>query len=260
MDPAQNPTSTNNDNHNDNPTNDAPWYKGVDEALLTDKVKGFKDLGSFVKSYNEGQSFIGKGIPDENTPQEIKDAFYAKLGRPESADAYDWQPPEGISVEGATAENFKAFKKMCFDNGLTNKQVSAVMGGWSDFVKDIFAKQVEARQQIMNESKSALSAPNEWGDNFQNRLDAVLAKIDELGVREHLETSGVLYSTNVLKAFDSIISASNETSIKGADGKNVSPSERLEQLKANPAYFNAGHPDHAAVIAEANSIFSQMSK
>ena len=256
----------NNPNPNSNPPAETNWYDGVDETLLTDKVKGFTNsdgtmnVAELLKSYNSAQSYIGGSVKiptDKSSPEEVA-AFYSKLGRPESADKYDWQPPADVSVEGATEENFKNFKQLCFDSGMTNKQVSAVMNGWSNVIKDLFAKQAAAREQIARESKAALSAQNEWGGDYQTRLDAVLNRVEKLGIKEKLEYAGLLYDKDVLKAFDAVISASSETRIKGADGKFINPQERLEQLKNNPAYFQAGHPDHAKVIEEANSIMAQM--
>ena len=237
---------------------DPEWLAGVDPTLITDKVRGFKDLNGLINSYNQAQSFIGKGIPDENTPVDIRDAFFTKLGRPVSADKYDWQPPEGLTVDGATAENFKAFKQKCFEAGMTNKQVSTVMDGWSQIVIKLIAESQDARASIAKESKAMLSAQNEWGDKYDSKLEGVLKRIDELGVRQQLDAAGVLYDARVLKAFDSVISDMRETKIRGADGKYISPNERISQLRNNPAYFNAAHPDHAAVIAEVNSLYAKM--
>lgn len=253
-----------------NPNQNSNWYDadGIDKSLITEKVKGFTNsdgtmnVAELLKSYNAAQSYVGGSVripTDKSTPEEVA-AFYSKLGRPADASGYDWQPPEGVSVEGATAENFQNFKKLCFENGMTNKQVSAVMGGWSQIITDLFAKQAAVREEIASQSKAALSAPNEWGEDYETRLSAVFKKIDSLGLREKLDNAGILHDIGILKLIDSSISSTKETRIRGAGGEFVSPNERLEQLKANPAYFNAGHPDHAAVIAEANSIFSQMSE
>lgn len=248
-----------NQNPNSNPPAGDNWYDkaGIAPEFMTDKIRGFKDINAFAKSFNEGQAFIGKGIPDENTPADIADAFYAKLGRPESADKYSWQPPEGISVAGANAENFKAFKEECFKLGMTDKQVSGVLGRWSGIINDIMAAEQKKYAESIRVSKESLSAPNEWGDKYDDKLNAVLKRIDDMGIRTQLESAGVLYDARVLKAFDAVIGASRESKIKGADGKFISPDERLAQLRANPAFFQAGHPDHAAIIAEANEIFRQ---
>lgn len=235
------------------------WYEaaGIQPELLTDKIKGFKDVNAFAKSFNEAQSFIGRGVPDDSTPADIRDAFYAKLGRPESADKYTWSAPEGVSGVGVDAENFKAFKEECFRLGMTDKQVSGVMGRWSGIVSGIMEAEANARREIAEDAQRSLSAPAEWGDKYEERLAAVLKRVDELGIRKELDDAGLLYDKRVLKAFDSVIGGSRESSIRGADGKFVSPDERLAQLKANPAYYQAAHPDHAAVIAEANALYGQ---
>lgn len=257
----QNPTNTNNDNNPNNGGENTPnWYEnmGIDASLLTDKIKGFKDANAFAKSFNEAQSFIGKGIPDDNTPENIRNEFYTKLGRPESADKYTWTPPEGLTVEGANADNFKAFKQRCFEAGMTDKQVSAVMGGWSEIITTINKSRTDELASIAADAKATLSAQNEWGDKYDERLSAVMERIDKLGIKQQLADAGVLYDKNVLKAVDEIISDAKESKIKGADGKYISPTERLAQLKSNPAYYQAAHPDHASVIAEANSIYAEM--
>ena len=193
---------------NQNPSSNPPagdnWYDtaGIAPEFMTDKIRGFKDINAFAKSFNEGQAFIGKGIPDENTPADIADAFYAKLGRPESADKYSWQPPEGISVAGANAENFKAFKEECFKLGMTDKQVSGVLGRWSNIINDIMAAEQKKYAESIKVSKESLSAPNEWGDKYDDKLNAVLKRIDDMGIRAQLESAGVLYDARVLKAFD----------------------------------------------------------
>ena len=240
------------------PNDNNVWYQGIDENLLTDKIRGFADINSFVKSYNEGQSFIGKGIPDENTPADIRDAFYKKLGRPDNAEGYEWKLPEGVSVDGATEENFKNFKQLCYEAGLTNKQVSAVLGGWSDIVIKLAQTEQAEREKIVNSSKTTLSADNEWGDKYDDKLNATIKLIESLGIKKALDSAGLLYDVNVLKAFNSILSAGDESKLKGEKGGNMTPQERLEQLKANPAYFSAGHPDHKKVIDEVNAIFATL--
>ena len=246
--------------------NQNQWYnaEGIDQSLVSDKVKTFTNsdgsmnVNELLKSYDSSQRYIGAAvkIPQDGAPQEEVAAFYSKLGRPESADKYTWTPPEGISVEGATAENFKAFKELCFKLGLTNKQTSGVLDGWSDIVKNLEATRTDLLKKIASESRSALSAPNEWGGNFEDKYKATLALVEKLGIRPHLEAAGVLDSVEVLKAFNSIVDAGAETGLKGASGGAQSSAERLAELKKNPAYLNAGHPDHAKILSEINSLIA----
>lgn len=231
------------------------WYEaeGIDASLVSDKVKGFSDINGLLKSYNESQSYIGGAvkIPTDKSTDEERSAFYAKLGRPESADKYEWQPPEGISVEGVTDGEFKKFKDLAFAAGLSNKQLGAVMGGWSEIVKSLQAKQT----QFLSDQSAATTAElkKEWGDEYQQKFDLTMKKLDSLGIRKHLEASGIL-TPEIVKGFYGMISSKEETAMRGATGDDGDNVARIAALKSNPAYLNSSHPEHGAVIRELNSL------
>lgn len=231
------------------------WYEaeGIDASLVSDKVKGFSDINGLLKSYNESQSYIGGAvkIPTDKSTDEERAAFYAKLGRPESADKYEWQPPEGISVEGVTDGEFKKFKDLAFSAGLSNKQLGAVMGGWSEIVKSLQAKQA----QFLSEQSAATTTElkKEWGDEYQQKFDLTMKKLETLGIRKHLEASGIL-TPEIVKGFYGMISSKEETAMRGATGDDGDNVARIAALKANPAYLNSSHPEHGAVVRELNSL------
>lgn len=231
------------------------WYEaeGIDASLVSDKVKGFSDINGLLKSYNESQSYIGGAvkIPTDKSTDEERSAFYAKLGRPESADKYEWQPPEGISVEGVTDGEFKKFKDLAFAAGLSNKQLGAVMGGWSEIVKSLQAKQTQFLSDQSEQTTAALK--KEWGDEYQQKFDLTMKKLDSLGIRKHLEASGIL-TPEIVKGFYGMISSKEETAMRGATGDNGDNVARIAALKSNPAYLNSSHPEHGAVIRELNSL------
>lgn len=231
------------------------WYEaeGIDASLVSDKVKGFSDINGLLKSYNESQSYIGGAvkIPTDKSTDEERSAFYAKLGRPESADKYEWQPPEGISVEGVTDGEFKKFKDLAFAAGLSNKQLGAVMGGWSEIVQSLQAKQAK----FLSDQFAATTAElkKEWGDEYQQKFDLTMKKLDSLGIRKHLESSGIL-TPEIVKGFYGMISSKEETAMRGATGDDGDNVARIAALKSNPAYLNSSHPEHGAVIRELNSL------
>lgn len=231
------------------------WYEaeGIDASLVSDKVKGFSDINGLLKSYNESQSYIGGAvkIPTDKSTDEERSAFYAKLGRPESADKYEWQPPEGISVEGVTDGEFKKFKDLAFSAGLSNKQLGAVMGGWSEIVQSLQAKQAKFLSEQSEQTTAALK--KEWGDEYQQKFDLTMKKLDSLGIRKHLEASGIL-TPEIVKGFYGMISSKEETAMRGATGDDGDNVARIAALKSNPAYLNSSHPEHGAVIRELNSL------
>ena len=234
------------------------WYdaEGIDASLVSDKVKGFSDINGLLKSYNESQSYIGGAvkIPTDKSTDEERSAFYAKLGRPESADKYEWQPPEGISVEGVTDGEFKKFKDLAFVAGLSNKQLGAVMGGWSEIVQSLQAKQAK----FLSDQSAATTAElkREWGDEYQQKFDLTMKKLETLGVRKHLEASGIL-TPEIVKGFYGMISSKEETAMRGATGGGVPPMDEIKRLKESPAYLNASHPDHIKIVQQINGLWAK---
>lgn len=243
---------------NNNGGTQTAWYEaeGIDAALVNDKIRSFGDINALLKSYNESQSYIGGAvrIPNEKSTPEDVAAFYSKLGRPESADKYEWNPPEGISVEGVTDGEFKKFKELAYDAGLSNKQLGAVMDGWSEIVKSLQAKQAEFLATQSANTTAALK--KEWGDDYQERFDLTMKKLDALGIRKHMESTGIL-TPEMVKGFYGMISGKEETALKGGKGETGSSQARLAELKSNPAYLNAGHPDHVKVLEEINNLIAQ---
>ena len=246
--------------------NQNQWYEaeGIDQSFVSEKVKGFTNsdgsinLNELLKSYDSSQRYIGAAvkIPGENAAREELDAFYSKLGRPESADKYSFKPPADVNVEGVTSQHFKEFAQKAFQLGLSDRQLSGVMEGWSSIVNQLADQSARARDEIAQNSKKILSAPNEWGDNFDGKYKATISLMEKLGVKPYLEAAGVVDSVEVLKAFNSIVDAGSETGLKGAGEGGQSNAERLAELKKNPAYLNAGHPDHAKVLKEINSLIA----
>ena len=245
----------------------ANWYEaeGIDQNFVSDKVKGFTNadgsmnVGELLKSYDASQRYIGGSvkIPTETSTAEEVSAFYAKLGRPESADKYSFKPPVDVNVDGVTSDHFKKFANKAFELGLSDKQLSGVMEGWTAIVDQLTADTQKAQNEIFENSKKTLSAPNEWGDNYQKNYDSVIALVDKLGIKSHLESAGVLNTVGILKAFHSIIDGGKETELHGSVSGGLSNVERLAELKKNPAYLNAGHPDHVKVLAEINDLIGR---
>ena len=243
--------------------NNSNWYEaeGIDQSFVSDKVKGFTNadgsmnVGELLKSYDASQRYIGGAvkIPQENATAEEVSAFYTKLGRPESADKYSFKPPADVNVDGVTSEHFKNFANKAFELGLSDKQLSGVMEGWVQIVDQLTADTQKARTEIAENSKKALSAPNEWGDNYQKNYDSVMGLVDKLGVKARLEMAGVLNDVAVLKAFHSIVDAGKETGLHVGSGSD-SDAERIATLEKSPAYLQAGHPDHYKVVKELNAL------
>jgi hypothetical protein len=159
-------------------------------------LKDFNDLGALAKSHIETKAFVGNSIrppgpdagadakkdfydklqkhaphlvplPDEKDEAGQK-ALWSKLGVPDDAKGYEFQPPEGVELD---VEKLRAEGKAL---GLTKKQFAAYA-----------AKTAEERKNFIAEAKKdsdALKA--EWGQAYDSKLKAAVSAATKLKVSE----------------------------------------------------------------------------
>lgn len=248
-----------------NPQGSQTWYEGLDESLVNDKVKGFTtddgkmNVAEFLKSYNAAQAYIGGSVKiptEKSTPEEVA-AFYSKLGRPESADKYGWATPEGFET---IEDNFKSFKELCFGLGMTDKQVSGVMNGWLQTVKDLQGKEKAELEKLQAANFAALSDANVWGDKAREKIDSLqkkLGAINEGKALAKLQAAGLDQDPDVLLMVSQVLADADGSQISGGGSSRQSKEEEIASLKANPAYGNPNHPDHKKVVERMNELWAK---
>ena len=256
------------ENNNQDSRNNSNWYDNIDPSLASEKLKGFTNsdgtlnLPELLKSYNAAQSLVGSSvrIPSEKSSADEISAFYSKLGRPESADKYDWKVPEGYEILG---ENFKAFKEKCFDLGMSNKQVSGVLDAWLGTVKTLEQKQAADLQNLQKSNFEKLADANVWGDKARENIDFVqkkFAAIDDGRALEKLKMAGLDADPDLLLALFKSMEYSNGSSMPDKGAQMQSTAERIASLQSSPAYTNQNHPEHAKIVSEINSLLAPDSK
>lgn len=147
------------------------WYSKIEDPDLKGYVekKGWKDPVETVKSYREIEKKQGTSIslPKENaTPEEVN-AFYSKLGRPETPEAYQLPVPEG--QDATLAQNMS---KIMFDNGVPAKSAQALATAWNEYQAQQ-AQAYEAEQEKIAEQQ-AENLKKEWGAKYET--NEVIAK------------------------------------------------------------------------------------
>jgi hypothetical protein len=157
------------------------------------KGKNADEFGRYVK---ELKSFTGKkgDIPkslEEGGTQEDWDAFYGKLGRPESVEGYDWElGDEFKNVVGEQLPFYEQatewFKETAFKAGLSNEKAEELYNGYLDMVSGQFdaVRSITAER----EQENATALKNEWGDAKEGI---------ELGIKAMLKDKGGLDGESV---------------------------------------------------------------
>lgn len=93
------------------------------------ETKGWEDPNQIIQSYDELESHLGRtlNVPDEDASAEDWDRFYARLGRPDSAEDYQFALPENLPedfpYDGESAEAFAAW---AHEAGLSPQQAQSL--------------------------------------------------------------------------------------------------------------------------------------
>lgn len=154
------------------PDNAQPFYMTVadetDRAFV--QAKGFGDINALAKSAREADRYISSTdaeirFPREDAPPDVWKDFHKRIGVPETADAYQFQHPEGVTVD----PKFETFgKTLAHDLGLTPKQAQAMNEKWNGFVAERAGEMGQQTEAQVAEQEAALKTA--WGDKFDANL------------------------------------------------------------------------------------------
>lgn len=148
------------------------WTTGFDaDTLNFVQTKGFKAPADVISSYRNLEKLHGVGpdklvrLPTDDNP-DAWNQVYSRLGRPESADQYDLNIPEG----GGDGEFQKWARSTFHEAGLSNKQAKAISAKWNELAAAESARQAEQYRQKIATEESALKS--EWGQAFDANINA----------------------------------------------------------------------------------------
>lgn len=157
------------------------------------QLSKFGKIGELAKSYSELEGKIGRSLvkPADDASDEEKNAFYKKLGRPDSADGYSINDKES-----------KAFRDLAWKNNLTDAQVKGIYASLKEVNDQLVNQQKQALQAKVNETEAKLKA--EYGNAYADKLKMLQRGIQTYGGAElgnKLKASGLLFDADVVKMF-----------------------------------------------------------
>ncbi len=91
--------------------------------------RGYKSIEDVIKTAHEQHKMLGNAlrVPGKDAKPEELEAFYEKLGRPKTADEYDFKPPESLPENlPYDGERAKSFAETAHKLGLTKAQAAAI--------------------------------------------------------------------------------------------------------------------------------------
>jgi hypothetical protein len=181
-------------------------FAGLDSGTLEWIGKaGIKDVGSLAAKARNAESLIGNSVrvPSDDATAEDWQKFYAKVGRPEKADGYEFKLPDGLPEDlPYDAEFANEFKAWAHETGLTPKQAQALHDKFVGKTAGMTAAQREAMTASMNERaiKATEGMEKAWKaqagtPEYQARLQFADRAIRNLGgdaLIEEMKSAGLM--------------------------------------------------------------------
>jgi hypothetical protein len=147
------------------------FVESLPEEYRQDAIANrFNNMGDFFKSYKEMNSLYTKTkneylkVPGEGASEEEVKQYRETLGIPHSVDGYQFDVPEGVTVDD---EFLGSFKAAALELGVPAKQAAGIVGFY-------LAKQQAFEQQQAEQQQAELQKlQQEYGNEFENRIKLV---------------------------------------------------------------------------------------
>lgn len=201
--PKQNPENVDEGENVDGQSNQNPkssfptWTSQLTEEMrkdadLMNQVSKFPKIGDLAKSYSELEKKLGKSVslPGDEDSDEVKNAFYEKLGKPKDAAGYK------------LPKELDQFAEIALKNNLTVAQAK----GLSETLTEIGKAQMEENRKAIvrqaKETEEGLKA--EYGDKYAEKLNLLQKGVMTYGgpdLGNLLKDTGLLYHPQFVKLF-----------------------------------------------------------
>ena len=206
-----------------------------------------KDVGNLAKSYINAQQLIGADkLPAPKNPSEEQlSAIYNYLGKPESADAYEFAVDGNVITE----EVASSYKEVAHKLNLTPQQASGLL----DYYKGLAdSSQQQAGQQMqLQREEVENNLKKEWGQAYGEKIAGAGQAINQFGSTEMLEwelSDGTKLGNHpeFIKAFANIADfrqsvTSEDTITNATSSRAMTPKEaqaEIDSIMRSPDYIN----------------------
>ena len=250
-------------------TSGGDWRSALPEDIRDNpSFAKFNDVTSLASSYVNLQSHLGRDKIAKPVTDSDWDDVYEFLGRPESADKYEIELPEGLPDEIASQfndETLSSFKQEAHKLGLNAEQVKRLVAWHAGNMSNQHEAYKGIIDQSMEQGESALR--QEWGRAYDQNLGFARKAFVEYGgdaLAAKMESSGLGNDPDVLKAFANI--AKTTMADKDLAGPSsgtrmaLTPEEARSEastIMSHPAYTDKRHPEHNSMVKKVQGLFAQ---
>ena len=192
------------------------WMAQLPKELQSDAaLTKFKTISELGQSYKALEGKLGSSLtpPKEDAPAEEWQAFYRKIGAPETPNDYALDKSK-VPAEIYSEELEQSFRTWAHAAGLTKSQASALFEKYNDMAQGIYNRQVAAIRAEKEKAEGSLR--KEWGADADSNFALVqraFAKFGSPEVAKVMAKTGAGNHPEVVKMFAKIGQALREAPI-----------------------------------------------
>jgi hypothetical protein len=236
--------------------------------VLPEEIRGepsladFKDFGSMAKSFVATKKLVGSDtvkIPGETATDEEKQAFFAKVGRPEKPEGYELKAPEKMP-DGMVYDEQLASKvaARAHKEGISKSQLAAIYDEFLGYQTELVAATNKSVQDAYEAASTELK--KEYGDKFDAYVESANKAMVAAGAKELIDKLGLANHPGIVKMFGFFGQKMSQDTLKGP--LNGTPAADT-QAQLSKIVNDTKHPYHdkeAAGHAEAVKEVERLSK
>lgn len=237
-------------------------------------LQNAKSYDDVFKMLDNSQKLLGErpaGVPQDNATEEVWNKFYSAVGRPEKADAYEFDNSTLAEGQKRDTEMEAKVKGIFHQAGLSPRQAKAIQSGYekmmSEYEKAASTKrdqeQAEYNAKFDTDSASYFGARK---DQVLTNAKALLEKHTPDSMKAHVAKLGNTELLTLAAVLDGVHQAyiKEDAPNKGGSGGQGASIPELEaqahQIMATEDWKSNLKPGHQAAREKVTALFQQISK
>jgi hypothetical protein len=223
--------------------------------------KGWKDTPAMIQSYQALESKLSSmpsmdgmvRIPADDDAQGWQTFSHEHLGVPEKAEDYNYVAKDGAPMDDNL---LSLFKQSAFKDGMPQKAFQDVVdfqvGAIVESNKQYEDKAISDREESQKAIRERFNTEDEYNAYTKQALefaDKFKLKDGTTTAADVLERTGLAYDPEILEVFNTLANRTQEDSLPFGETRVIPNKDaQLKAITSNPAFTQAVHPDHPAVM------------